>query len=176
MKEICKKNKSKAPWDYFSVLTELETMKENIKVVFFIDEYETPIVTLFGKPKKWNQLDDAYNVLFQNLKSFQSAPFFEKAIITGVLSLRNLSIFSRLNSFQDLILIKIMQQPLWIWLFFPKFQRELCDFTNLFNTTYLQFGQVKGKTLKFWKIKKWKINFSWKILKKKKFESASSKD
>jgi len=94
-------------------------------------------------------LDDAYNVLFQNLKSFQSAPFFEKAIITGVLSLRNLSIFSRLNSFQDLILIKIMQQPLWIWLFFPKFQRELCDFTNLFNTTYLQFGQVKGKTLKF---------------------------
>ena len=49
---------------------------ENIKVVFLIHEYEIPVVTLFCNP--------------------------EDPIMTGVLSLRNLSIFSGLNSFRDL--------------------------------------------------------------------------
>jgi len=105
--EIWESNFSKDS-DYFSLLNELKMKTEkfkNIKVVFLIDEYETPIVSLFSNPedqKLLSEITKLYNAFFQKLKSFQRAPFFEKAIMTGVLSLRNLSIFSGLNSFEDL--------------------------------------------------------------------------
>ena len=90
-----------------SVFSDLRVKSfQNFKVVFLIDEYENPIVGTLGKPEYaglLKELTECYNTFFQQLKSYsRNQKFFEKATMTGVLSLRNLSIFSGMNSFLDL--------------------------------------------------------------------------
>ena len=77
-------------------------------VILFIDEYETP---LFSKLKDlhnnvidepaYKKYENYYQSFFTNLKSLCGQFMLSKVIMTGVISIRNIGIFSGSNSFTN---------------------------------------------------------------------------
>ena len=97
-----KKNSS---WS--QILTKLEPVHEfKAKLVFLIDEYESPIMSMMNNPNDplLLKLEAQYKSFFSTIKSLAKLPMFEKSIMTGVISIKHLDIFSGMYAFDNMTL------------------------------------------------------------------------
>ncbi|MDR1037524.1 MAG: AAA family ATPase [Deltaproteobacteria bacterium] len=104
------------------VLTDKYPIKFNKKPVVLIDEYDCPLITYLSKSKELNNNKKILQNFYLNVKS--CSPMIRFGLITGITLFQELSVFSSMNSFQNIS-------------FDPDFSK-ICGFTEAEIKTYFE--------------------------------------
>ena len=92
------------PKTYEEIFEKLYFLKNvfDCQIILLIDEYESPIIPslIVNEPNEKEKFLERFCAFFQQIKA-KTPTLFSKVIMTGVLSLRHLGIFSGANSFTN---------------------------------------------------------------------------
>jgi len=114
---------------FFGNLLQALFQKTGQHVVVIIDEYDKPLLDIFGHSERYSAIHGVLNGMYGQLK--KSSPYLRFVLLTGVFKFAKTSVFSGLNNIKDLTfdpkaaeLLGYTEQE--IQDYFPEYLERLC--------------------------------------------------